>query len=92
MRATAVAAVESRTRRDALVRERRGVRAWDSRANFAFWQVEGDAQGFAARFAAAGIAVRAFSGLPGVGEALRIGVAPWEALERLVPVIEECWP
>lgn len=92
MQATAAAARASRERLDASVRGRRGIRAFASEGNFVFWQVEGDAQAFAARFAAAGIAVRAFSGLPGIGEALRIGVAPWAALERLLPIIEECWP
>jgi histidinol-phosphate aminotransferase len=92
MRATAAAAVESRTRLDALVRGRRGVRAWDSRANFAFWQVEGDAETYAARFAAAGIAVRAFRALPGIGDALRVGVAPWERLAGIEAPIAACWP
>ena len=92
MRATAVAAVESRTRLDALVRGRRGVRAWDSRANFAFWRVEGDAETYAARFAAAGIAVRAFRALPGIGDALRVGVAPWERLAAIEAPIVACWP
>ena len=36
--------------------------------------------------------VRAFRALPGIGDALRIGVAPWPALERLIPVIEAAWP
>lgn len=68
------------------------MRAVSSEGNFVFWPVTGEAQAIAARFAAAGIAVRAFSGLPGFGEALRIGVAPWPQLERLVPLIAECWP
>jgi histidinol-phosphate/aromatic aminotransferase/cobyric acid decarboxylase-like protein len=92
MRETSAAAVESRERLDALVEGRRGVRRWDSRANFVFWQVDGDAEAIAARFAAQGIGVRAFRGLPGIGDAIRIGVAPWPMLERLVPVIEGCWP
>jgi histidinol-phosphate aminotransferase len=92
MRAAASEAILARGRLDALVRGRRGVRAWASEGNFVFWQVDGDANAFAARFAAHGIGVRAFSGLPGIGEALRIGVAPWAQLERLAPIIEELWP
>lgn len=92
MRSVAAEAAASRERLDALVQGRRGVRPWASEGNFVFWQVAGDAPVLAARFAARGIAVRAFSGLPGIGDALRIGVAPWAQLERLVPVIEECWP
>jgi histidinol-phosphate aminotransferase len=92
MRQTAAAAVESRARLDALVEGRRGVRRWPSRANFVFWQVDESAEEIAARFATRGIGVRAFRGLPGIGDAVRIGVAPWPMLERLVPVIAECWP
>lgn len=92
MRAAAARAVEARERLDALVRGRRGVRAWASRGNFVFWQVDADADAIAARFAARGIGVRAFRSLPGIGDAIRIGVAPWPMLERLVPVVEECWP
>lgn len=92
MTRTGAEAVASRTRLDALVRGRRGVRAWDSRANFAFWQVEGDAEAYAARFAESGIAVRAFRALPGIGDALRIGVAPWERLAAIEAPIAACWP
>lgn len=92
MRRVAAEAVEARTRLDALVRGRRGVRAWASEGNFVFWQVEGDATALAERFAAQGVGVRAFSGLTGIGEALRIGVAPWAELQRLAPIVEELWP
>ena len=71
---------------------RRGVRTWASEGNFVFWQVEGDANVLAARFAAHRIGVRAFSGLTGIGEALRLGVAPWERLRRLASIVEELWP
>lgn len=92
MRRTADDAVATRTRLDALVQGRRGVRPWPSEGNLVFWQVDGDADAFADRFASHGIGVRAFRGLPGIGDALRIGVAPWRELERLVPVIEALWP
>jgi len=92
MRAAAAEAAECRARLDRLVHGRRGVRAWASAGNFVFWQVDGNADALAARFAAAGIGVRAFRALPGIGDALRIGVAPWPALERLIPVIEAAWP
>ena len=91
MRATATEAVACRERLDAMVHGRRGVRPWASRANFVFWQVDGNADEYAARFAADGIGVRAFRDLPGIGDALRIGVAPWPALARLEPIITECW-
>lgn len=92
MRRVSAEAAEARARLDALVSGRRGVRAWASEGNFVFWQVEGDAHALAARFAARGIGVRAFSGLTGIGEALRLGVAPWERLGRLASIVEGLWP
>ena len=92
MRRVAAEAIDARTRLDALVRGRQAVRAWPSEGNFAFWQVDGSATEFATRFAAYGVGVRAFSGLTGIGEALRIGVAPWARLEQLAPIVEELWP
>jgi histidinol-phosphate aminotransferase len=64
---------------------------WDSRGNFVFLQVDPPAAALAACFQEHGIGVRAFSGLPGIGEALRIGVAPWAQLERVVDVARELW-
>lgn len=92
MRRTSVEATQARAKLDALVRGRRGVRAWASEGNFVFWQVDDDAAALAERFAQRGVGVRAFSGLTGIGEALRIGVAPWEALSRLALIVEELWP
>jgi histidinol-phosphate aminotransferase len=36
---------------------------------------------------ALGIAVRGFPGLPGIGDALRIGLAPWPVLERVAAAL-----
>ncbi len=92
MQQAAHEARENRERLDALVRGRVGVRPWDSRGNFVFWQVATDASQLAARFQARGIGVRAFRGLHGVGDALRIGMAPWSQLTRVASMIEELWP
>lgn len=92
MRGAAAEARENRARLDAEVRGRVGVRAWRSEGNFVFWQLEQDATAVAARFAAHGIGVRAFSGLPGIGEALRIGMAPWPMLQRVADLVPELWP
>jgi len=92
MRAAATEARANRARLDALVQGRRGVRAWASEGNFVFWQIEQDAAAVAARFAERGIGVRAFSGLPGIGEALRIGMAPWSQLQRVADLVPELWP
>lgn len=92
MRAAAAEGCVNRARLDALVRGRRGVRAWASEGNFVFWQLEQDAAAVAGRFAERGIGVRAFSGLAGIGEALRIGVAPWPMLQRVADLVPEIWP
>jgi histidinol-phosphate aminotransferase len=84
----------------------RGGRVWASRANFVFIQlVEGPdggipagvgaaavtARAVAAHFQARGIGIRAFEALPGIGDAIRIGVAPWPQLERVVAAAREAW-
>lgn len=89
MRATAAEAAACRARLDAAARGLPGVTPWRSEGNFVFWQLAQDAQGVAARFAAHGIGVRALSGLPGIGEAIRIGVAPWSQLQRVVSLLPE---
>lgn len=54
---------------------------WPSHANFVLVPVA-DAAAAAARLLLHGVAVRPFRGLPGVGDAIRIGVGPWPLLER----------
>jgi histidinol-phosphate aminotransferase len=84
--------VEVRARLAALLGARPGVRAWPSEGNFVFLQVPGRAADVAEAFRARGIGVRAFSGLAGIGEAVRIGLAPWAHLERVVVAAQEIWP
>lgn len=74
------------------LRGRAGVRVWPSEGNFVFLEVADSAVAIAERFRARGIGVRAFSGLTGIGEALRIGLAPWPELERVLAVAQEVWP
>lgn len=62
-----------------------------SAANFLCVPVA-DARAAAARCAAAGVAVRAFPGLPRVGDALRVAVAPWPQLERFLAAIQPLAP
>lgn len=86
---------ESRAARDRLVaglQGREGVRPWPSEGNFAFVQTTDPAAAVAAQFQARGIGVRAFSGLAGIGEAVRIGSAPWELLSRVADAAAEVWP
>ena len=92
MRRTAREATSVRDRLAAALRGRVGVRAHDSRGNFVFLEVAGRAPEIASRFQARGIGVRALSALTGYGDALRIGVAPWEQLERVLDVARELWP
>lgn len=60
-----------------------------SAANFVLVPVA-DAGAAAAALRARGIAVRAFAALPGVGDALRITVAPWPLLERVLAALPAC--
>ena len=64
---------------------------WPSEGNFVFLQLADPAAEIAEQFRQRGIGVRAFSGLNGIGEALRIGLAPWEQLQRVVDAAEEIW-
>lgn len=92
MRAAAHEASKVRDQFAAALQGRLGVRAWPSRGNFAFLEVADRAADLAARFQARGVGVRAFSGLPGIGEALRIGVAPTERFARVFEIAQEIWP
>ena len=67
------------------------IRVWPSEGNFVFLQLADPAAEIAEQFRQRGIGVRAFSGLNGIGEALRIGLAPWEQLQRVVDAAEEIW-
>lgn len=84
--------IESRDRLMRVLSGRRGVRVWNSEGNFVFLEVARPAAELAEAFRQRGIGVRAFSGLPGIGEALRIGMAPWPALQRVADVALELWP
>ncbi len=85
-------AIAARERLAAALRGRPGVRVHDSRGNFLLLEVAERATELAARFQSRGIGVRALTGLAGYGDALRIGVAPWDRLERVVAMAEELWP
>lgn len=92
MAAVTAEACQNRERLAAAVRGRSGVKVWESRGNFVFLQVAGRAVELAAQFQSRGIGVRGMSGLLGIGEALRIGVAPWARLERVADVAAALWP
>ncbi|HWL89490.1 MAG TPA: histidinol-phosphate transaminase [Polyangiaceae bacterium] len=62
-----------------------------SAANFVLVPVK-DAAGLAKTLRQRGVAVRAFSGLTGIGDALRISIAPWEIMEPALPFFEEVLP
>ncbi|HSJ64149.1 MAG TPA: aminotransferase class I/II-fold pyridoxal phosphate-dependent enzyme [Gemmatimonadaceae bacterium] len=86
MRSRVAEAVDARNRLSGALTER-GWRVYPSGANFVL-AVPGEglpaAQAIARALRESGIAVRAFSALPGIGGALRITVAPWPQLERLL--------
>jgi histidinol-phosphate aminotransferase len=65
-----------------------GLSPLPSHANFVCVPVR-DARAVAERLYAHGIAVRAFAGLPVIGDVLRIGLAPWPVLERVCRALRE---
>lgn len=78
-------AIDVRERLATRLRER-GFAPLPSVANFLLVPVA-DARAVGLRCAAAGVAVRAFAGLPRIGDALRVAVAPWAQLERFLAVL-----
>jgi histidinol-phosphate aminotransferase len=65
-----------------------GLNPLPSQANFLCVPVP-DSRHLGARLQARRIAVRALVAVPGVGDALRIGLAPWPVLERVVEALRE---
>ena len=83
----AAAARAARTRFESALRSI-GLAPITSQANFVCVPVH-DARAVAAQLHARGIAVRPFAALPGIGDALRIGLAPWPTLERVVAALRD---
>lgn len=65
---------------------RLGLRVLPSAANFVL-AGSGRAREIAATLQGEGILVRLFAGLPLVGDALRIGVGPWEQMQQVIDAI-----
>jgi histidinol-phosphate/aromatic aminotransferase/cobyric acid decarboxylase-like protein len=94
VRAHVTAAVESRERLVTAL-QAIGLAPVPSQSNFVFVPLAG-ALGVAKRMRALGVAVRPFAGLPAVspalaasgGEALRISVGPWPALQTALEALE----
>lgn len=68
--------------------EAQGLRALPSEANFLFVPLP-DAPRIAARMRELEVNVRAFQGLTGVGDALRIGCGPWPMMEAALQALRE---
>ena len=82
-RATMACAVRER-----LAEELRGAgfQPLPSGANFLCLPVK-DAPGFGARLLEKGVRVRVLTALPGLGDALRIGVGPWDTMQQVVAAL-----
>lgn len=65
-----------------------GLQPMESGANFLLIPVSGSRE-IEARLRAESIAVRAFQGLSGIGDALRVTVGPWPAMERFIHTLTE---
>ncbi|MEQ9401647.1 MAG: aminotransferase class I/II-fold pyridoxal phosphate-dependent enzyme [Longimicrobiales bacterium] len=88
MARTVAAAVASRER---LTEEltRRGLPPLPSRSNFLlFRSLSGSAKDDALRLREHGVAVRPFTGIPGMGEGLRVTVGPWPLMERFLDALD----
>lgn len=66
----------------------RGFAVLPSAANFLLVPLPG-ATAIAATMRAAGVAVRPFEALPGIGDAIRITAAPWDELAAAIAALEE---
>lgn len=86
------AAQQTRVQRERLataLRGRPGVNVWASEGNFVFAALAVPAAVVAERFRVRGIGVRVFSGLRGIGDALRIGAAPAAETDRVIAALDE---
>ena len=78
---------EARVNRDRLsdALEQRGYQALPSAANFLLVQVPpGRGASLAASLRTRGVAVRPFSGVPGLGDCIRVTIGPWSMMERFL--------
>jgi histidinol-phosphate aminotransferase len=66
----------------------RGITSLPSAANFVLLPVK-DCAAVAEQLRRLGIGVRALPSLPGIGDALRIGIGPWEMMERCLDALGE---
>jgi histidinol-phosphate aminotransferase len=64
----------------------RGITSFPSAANFVLVPVE-DCAAVSERLRRLGIGVRALPALPGIGDALRIGIGPWDMMERCLDAL-----
>ena len=83
----AAEAVEVRARLVAALRGL-GLAPLPSEGNFVLVPVPG-APALAARMRERGVAVRAFAGLAGVGDALRVGCGPWPLVQEALDALRE---
>jgi histidinol-phosphate/aromatic aminotransferase/cobyric acid decarboxylase-like protein len=78
--------------RDLLANElrSRGLRPLPSRANFLLVPLApAGAREVNAALKERGVAARPFPDLPGIGDALRVTVGPWELMERFLAALDE---
>lgn len=67
---------------------KRGITSLDSAANFVLVPVD-NSDALSRRLERAGIRVRAFAGLPGIGDAIRIAIGPWDIMQRCLDTLTE---
>jgi histidinol-phosphate aminotransferase len=86
---TVAECLENRTRLQAEL-EARGVRQLPTSANFILLAApSGSAPDDALALRAAGVQVRPFTGVPDMGDGLRVTVGPWPLMERFLEALDE---
>jgi histidinol-phosphate aminotransferase len=69
--------------------EERGIESLESAANFVLIPVD-DCADTSTRLERSGIRVRGLPDLPGIGDAIRVAIGPWEMMERCLDALTEC--
>jgi histidinol-phosphate aminotransferase len=80
--------VQDMRRRFTPALQERGLRPLPSQANFILVPCEG-AESVSARMRQLGVAVRPFAALSGIGDAIRITLAPWPILEQCLAALDQ---
>jgi histidinol-phosphate aminotransferase len=86
-----IAAVRANRPRLVAALAERGLRTWPSAANFVLCAVPdsvGGAHELGRALRSRGVAVRAFPGLPGAGDCIRVSIGPWDMMATFLDALD----